>query len=373
MKFFELLVESRLWALMRKETIQILKNRQLLFLLLFPPTIQLLIFGFALSPEVRHLKLAVADYAGNQQSRELVAAFTINGIFDIETETTSPQVIRELVRTGRVTAALVIAPEFRRDLARGRTAEVQLLIDAVDANTAGIANGYAGQIVRQFGQNLAGAPPPPIVPLVSILYNPGLRSSWFFVPGVIGLVLTLTSSLVSSATVVREKDVGTLEQLLMTPAEAWEILLAKLAPLFALLIGEALLALGLARLVFGVPFRGDFLLFMLFTSLYICVGIGIGMMLATLSRSQTQVVLTSFFVNLPIIQLSGAIAPIETMPTFFQILSLANPLRHYIAIVRGMLLKGVGIEILWVNGLALAAIAFILLAVSTSRFRGQLS
>ncbi|UFP93001.1 ABC transporter permease [Gloeobacter morelensis] len=372
MKFLESLLESRLWALIRKETIQILKNRQLLFLLLFPPTVQLLIFGFALSPDVRHVKLAVADYAGTATSRELVAAFTTNGIFDVAAASHSPQAVAEAVRTGRVTAALIIPPEFQRDLARGQTPEVQLLIDAVDANTAGIASGYASQIVRQFGYTLSDISPQAIDPMVAILYNPGLRSSWFFVPGVLGLVLTLTSSLVSSATVVREKDVGTLEQLLMTPAAAWEILLAKLAPLFVLLVGEALLALGIARLVFAVPFRGNFLGFMVFTSLYICVGVGIGMMLATIARSQTQVVLTSFFVNLPLIQLSGAIAPIETMPEFFQFISLADPLRHYIAIVRGMLLKGVGFEVLWPNVLALGASAFLLLAISANRFRKQL-
>jgi ABC-2 type transport system permease protein len=188
-----------------------------------------------------------------------------------------------------------------------------------------------------------------------------------------GLVLTLIGSIVSSITVVREKDTGTLEQLLMTPAEAWEILLAKVVPLFVLLTGDVLLALTIGRGIFSVPFRGNFFLFMGLSSLYVFVSISIGIMLATVCQSQQQVVLTTFFINLPMVQLSGAIAPIETMPKFFQYLSLINPLRHYIAIVRGILLKGVGLEALWPHVLTLAGFAVVLLTISTRRFRSQLS
>jgi ABC-2 type transport system permease protein len=159
----------------------------------------------------------------------------------------------------------------------------------------------------------------------------------------------------------------------MTPASAWEILLAKVVPLFILLLGDVLLALTIGKVIFNVPFRGNFFLFMALASLYIFVSIGVGIMLATLCQSQQQVVLTTFFINLPMVQLSGAIAPIETMPPFFQYLSLFNPLRHYIAIIRGILLKGVGLEVLWVHVLALIGFAVILLTISAKRFRDQLS
>jgi ABC-2 type transport system permease protein len=207
---------------------------------------------------------------------------------------------------------------------------------------------------------------------VAFLYNPGLNSSWFFVPGVIGLVLTLISSLVSSSAVVREKDTGTLEQLLMTPAADWEILLAKLVPLFLLLMGDVFLALGVSKLVFNIPFRGNLFVFLLVSALYICVGISIGILLATISKSQQQVVLTSFFINLPIIQTSGAIAPVESMPDFFRYASLLNPLRHYVVIARGFLLKGVGVIELWPHVLALAIFA-LLLTLSIKKFRSQLN
>lgn len=374
MKLITRLLESRFWALAVKEVNQILRNKQLIFLLIFPPTIQLLIFGFALNPNVQHLKLGIVDYANTYESRELIAAFTENEVFTAERYSLSQQFIGQQVRTGKITAALVIPPEFSRDLSQDRTASVQVLIDGVDANAAGIAAGYITQIINQYSRNLDPNQTPPLVQSQSVfLYNPGLVSSWFLVPGVLGVVLTLTSSLVSSTTVVREKDSGTLEQLLMTPADTWEILLAKIVPLFFLLMGDVLLALSVAHFVFSVPIRGSLLLFFALAGLYVFVGIGVGIMLATVAKNQQQVVLISFFVNLPLIQLSGAIAPIESMPLVFKYLSLLNPLRHFVAIVRGILLKGVGLSILWPNVLALIAFVAVLLTISINRFRNQLS
>lgn len=374
MKLLNRLLESRFWALVVKEINQILRNKQLIFLLLFPPTIQLLIFGFALNPDVQNLKLGVVDYANTYESRELVAAFTSNGIFSVTSHPLSQRSLGEQVESGKITAGLVIPPDFNRAIAQEKTAEVQVLIDGVDANTAGIANGYINQIINQYSRRLDPTLGAPLIQAQSVfLYNPGLLSSWFLVPGVLGVVLTLTSSLVSSATVIREKDSGTLEQLLMTPADAWEILTAKIVPLFVLLMGDVLLALAIARLVFSVPFRGSLLLFLSLAGLYVFVGIGVGIRLATIARNQQQVVLTSFFINLPLIQLSGAIAPIESMPKFFQYVSLVNPLRHFVAIARGILLKGVGLEVLWPHVLALGTFMIILLTISINRFRNQLS
>jgi ABC-2 type transport system permease protein len=318
--------------------------------------------------------MGIVDYANTYESRELVSALTENRVFVAEQYLPNERELDQRVRQGKLTAGLVIPPEFKRNLAEEKTAEVQVLVDAVDANTAGIANGYITQIISQYSRQLEPTRTTALVtPQTTFLYNPGLTSSWFFVPGVLGIVLTLISSLVSSVTVVREKDTGTLEQLLMTPAEAWEILLAKIVPLFVLLMGDVLLALTVGRLVFGVPFRGSLLLFLSLSALYLFVGIGIGIMLATVCRTQQQVVLTSFFVNLPLIQLSGAIAPIESMPVALKYLALLNPLRHYVAIVRGMLLKGVGLEVLWPNAIALLLFATVLLSISINRFRSQLS
>ncbi|MDM7952823.1 MAG: ABC transporter permease [Cyanobium sp. CZS 25K] len=369
------LLATRFLALLRKEIQQILRDRQLIKLLLIPPTIQLLVYGFALNPDVRFLPLGVVDEVHGASSRELISALTENQVFVDSARPGSERELARKVERGELTAGLVIPPDFRRRIAQGRTAEVQVFIDGVDANSAGIANGYIQQILRRFRP--AGSPatprPPPVTAAVTFLYNPGLRSSWFFVPGVMGLVLTLIASLVSAVALVREKDTGTLEQLLMTPASAWEILLAKIAPLFVLLQVDVALALVLGRTVFGLPFRGQLPLFLLLSGLYVFVGIGIGILLATVCRSQQQVLLTAFFINLPLVQTSGAIAPIESMPAFFRGLSLLNPLRHYITIVRGMQLKGVGLETLWPHALTLAIMAMALMAFSVSRFRSQLS
>jgi ABC-2 type transport system permease protein len=334
---------SRFWSLTLKEIRQIIKNRQIIFLLLFPPTVQLLVFGLALNPAVDHLSLGVVDYGNSPASRDFVAALVANDVFEVQSFQPNVRSLGQRVRTGQVSTGLVIPPDFGDRLAAGKSVDVQVLIDGVDANTAGIAGGYMQQLVNRYGQVLQQIPELPVEVSTQFLYNPGLLSSWFFVPGVIGVVLTLTGSLVSSTTVIREKDTGTLEQLLMTPAQGWEILGAKIVPLFVLLMGDVLLASGIARWVFNLPFRGNYFLFLGLSGVYVFVCISIGILLATISRTQQQVVLTSFFFNVPLIQLSGAIAPIESMPTFFRVLSFFDPLRHYVTIARSLILKGVGL------------------------------
>ena len=374
MNFIRRLFESRFWALTLKEIRQILKNRQLIFLLIFPPTVQLLIFGLALSPNVDHLSLGIVDYARSSESREFVSALVENDVFDVAAYPKNQAELGQAVRNGQLIAGLVIPPSFDRDLNQGDSTDVQVLIDGVDANTAGIARGYIQQTINQYTRQLNPQFKTALIETQTrFLYNPGLSSSWFFVPGVIGLVLTLTGSLVSSVTVIREKDIGTLEQLLMTPAAGWEILLAKVVPLFILLMGDVLLASAMGRFVFQLPFRGNFFLFLALSGLYVFVSIGIGILLATLARTQQQVVLTSFFFNVPIIQLSGAIAPIESMPKLFQILSWLDPLRHYVAIARSLILKGVAVEALLPNIVTLLIFAVVLLSVSVRRFRSQLN
>lgn len=370
--------QSRFWALMIKEIQQILRNKQIVFLLLFPPTVQLLFFGLALNPEVTGLRLGVLDYSRTADSRALVSALVENDVFKVKDYADRRADLEEQVRTGKIDAGLVIPPDFSQTLGEKKETHVQVLVDGVDANTAGIAQGYMKQIINQYNQTLnpvpsGRSPPRPVETQVRFLYNPGLLSSWFFVPGVIGVVLTLTGSLVSSTTVIREKSLGTLEQLLMTPAAGWEILMAKIVPLFVLLLGDVLLASALGRFVFNLPFRGNYGLFLSLSALYLFVCIGIGILLATLAENQQQVVLISFFFNVPLIQLSGAIAPIETMPTFFRALSFFNPLRHYVQIARSLILKGVGVEALWIHIIALVIFAALFLGVSINRFRAQLN
>ncbi len=368
------LLSGRFVALVLKEVRQILRNRQLIVLLLVPPTLQLIVFGLALSPDVNQISLGVLDQSRTPASREFVAALVTNNLFTVQAAPPDQATLTQAVRTGQVSVGLVIPVEFAGQLAQNQPAAVQVFIDAIDANTAGIAQSYIMQIARQFGPRWQGERPVQLLePQIVFLYNPGLIASWFFVPGVMGIVLTLTGSLVTAVTSIREKDTGTLEQLLMTPAAGWEIVLAKVVPIFTLLVGDFLLASVIARFVFGLPFRGNYFLLLGLSGLYIFVCIGLGLLLATLCRTQQQVILASFFFNVPIIQLSGAIAPTESMPAFFRLLSNLDPLRHYVAIARSLLLKGVGLEAILPHAVALVAFAVALLTVSVVRFRAQLN
>ena len=373
-QLLEGLLGPRLCALIVKETRQILRDKQQLFLLTFPPIVQICLYGFALSPDVQDLRLAVVDQCKSYKSRELTSALIENRVFKIAK---SPEDLNDMMRSierGKVDAGVVIPPDFDRKISQGHTASIQLIIDAVDANTAGIAQGYATQMISSYSRKLETNPRTrPVQSQVTYVYNPGLISSWFFVPGVLGLVLTLTGTLVSSVTLIKEKDTGTLEQLLMTPADSWEILMAKIVPLLVMLNGTVLLALFVGKLMFNLPFRGNFFLYMFVSNIYMFVVISIGIILATISKNQRQAILTSFFFNLPLIQLSGALSPIESMPDFFRALSYLNPLRYYIQCIRNILLKGVGIDVMWRDILVLGCLAAILLLSSAARFRKQLS
>lgn len=382
--------DLRLWfALFLKELRQIRRNRRLIVMLIIPPTVNIVLFGFALNPTVKDLKLGVLDESGSAESRELVSAMTESLAFKVSKYYTSYSQISEDVGAGRLNAALIIPPDFARNRARGETAKVQFIVDGVDSNTATIASSYASRIVESLNEKIlerkaesraaiavanspAPKPQPKIEPRVALLYNSGLQTSWFIVTGLIGALLVLQGSIVSAASMVREKEVGTIEQLLMTPAEAGQIITAKIAPIFLLLTFDIALSLTVARLVFGVPVRGSLLIFFFAGSLCVFSGIGIGTLVATFTKSQQQAQLMSFFVNPPLVLLSGATTPIEAMPSWLQPLTLLNPVRHFATISRGILLKGVGFEILFPNLAALVGFCIILVGVSAWQFRKQL-
>jgi ABC-2 type transport system permease protein len=374
LSLFNRVSNSRFWPLFFKEINQIIRDKNLLIFLLFSPIVQLLIFGYSINPDIQQLKLGVVNYDNTFQSRELISALTENQAFNLEIILKNEKELSKKIKEGKLTIGLIIPPDFSRKLSQDKITEIQIIIDGVDANTAGISWGYIKQIIRRYNQKLnLDQVSPLIIPQTIFLYNPGLISSWFFVTGIMGAIFTLTSSLVSSGTVIREKDTGTLEQLLMTPSEAWEILLAKIVPLFILLMGNVFLSLELGIIVFKIPLRGNFVLFMVLSGVYILIGIGIGIILATISRTQQQAFLLSFFVNLPLIQLSGSIAPLESMPLILKYFSLLNPLRHYVNITRAIMIKGLNLDILWPEATALVGFALLILSIGINRFRRQLS
>jgi ABC-2 type transport system permease protein len=393
------LLNGRITALFMKELRQLGRNRRLVVMLIVPPTVQIVLFGFALNPEVRNLRLGVVDDGRTAESREFISAFDESLSFKTAAFYPSADALGTALMDGEIDMGLAIPQDFAKDRRRGETVDVQILLDATSANTAAIAGGYAARVVASYNaraaesaaRRVASPPPgdgseaPPAVgaggpPLarasvttrIATFYNPGLETSWFIATGMVGILLVLMGSLVAAASMVREKDTGTIEQLLMTPADAGEIIVAKMSPLLLLLSADIGIALVVCRLVFGVPVRGSLLL--LFAAGLLCVfaGIGIGIFIATFTKSQQQAQLMAFFVNPPVAMLSGVTTPIEAMPAWMQPLTNLNPVKHFAVVSRGVLLKGVGLDILYPNVLALMAAAVVLVGLSVWHFRKQL-
>jgi ABC-2 type transport system permease protein len=380
------IINLRIWSLFIKELHQIRRNRRLVIMLIIPPTLNIILFGIALNPNFENLRLGIVDYSGTPESRDLISAFTESLVFRIDGYFPSPNDMGEAVNKGNLDAGLVIPRDFAERRARHQTARVQLLVDAVNANTATIAGGYAARIIGQLNQTIAASreggqfsaitmnvPAVAVTPHLTLLYNPGLNSAWFITTGMIGLLLVLQASVVSAASLVREKEIGTIEQLLMTPAGSSEIILAKVAPIFLLMALDIGLSIGVSRVAFGVPMRGSLLLFFLSASLCVFCGIGMGMMIATFTRTQQQAQLMTFFTNPPLAILSGATTPIEAMPGWLQPITDINPVKHFAIIARGIMLKGSGMNVLYSQLIALIAIALVMVSLSAWRFRKQLS
>ncbi len=373
---------SRFWALFGKEVAQMLRNPELLRIILLPPTVMLVLFGFAMNPEFENLKVGITDYSNSSASREFIEVFKQTDAFVVSQYYAERDAMTDALAKGSLTVGITIPPEFDDDIARNRTAEVQVLYDAVDANTAQIASAYINQLVSDYNSRQIYSHPGTtsavlqryqVQAQIAVLYNPGLESSWFFVPGMMGVVLTIIGSQTASSLLVREKEVGTIEQLMMTPASSTEIILAKICPLLVLLTFDAAIALLIGKLVFDLPIRGSLLVFFSIGILYFWVGISIGILLACYTKSEQQAQLTAFFLNPPLVLLSGAISAISNMPRFMQWLSYLDPMRYFVEVCRAVLLKGAGFETLWPQVLALLSFATVLMTLSIRQFQRHLS
>jgi ABC-2 type transport system permease protein len=387
-KLLKYLFNFRLRALIKKEFNQIRRDRRLAISLILPPVVQLALFGFALSAAVSNVRLGVVDDSRSPESRELIAALTESKSFRLAGYYFSVDQLGDAVSRGNVAAGIVVPYDYARDLARERPTTVQFLLNAMNANTATISREYAEGVIQSYNnglrnqgihariQEIAGSDlgrRGQVQLQPAFLYNPGLVDSWFIVTGVFGLLLILNSSLVSSAAMVREREAGTIEQLLMSPATTSEIIIAKITPLFLLLCLMMLVAIGVLKLAFGVPFHGSVLFLLCGGALCILSGISIGTVIATFSKSAQQAQLTSFFINSPLSSLAGALNPIEAMPKWLQPLTVLNPIRHFATVVRGSTLKGSGFIELWPNLLGLLIFTLVFVSLSIWRFRKQLS
>ena len=374
---------GRLKQMLIKEFIQVFRDKRTRFILIIPPIIQMMVFGYAANFEIRHVPAVVLDLDHSQESRELVSRFTSSPYFDVQRQLTDSRQLSDEIEQGKATAGIEIDAGFAQKLRSGQTAPLQVIVDATNSNTALIASGYVSQIAlgfaREFQRDRIQRIAPQLIevmPSVELAprpwYNPDLRSRWFFVPGIIGsLTLVLVITLTAFA-VVREREIGTLEQIMVTPIRPAEFILGKTLPFFLIGIFDVTLIAVVGSLWFEVPFRGNIAVLATGAVLFILCMLGVGLLISTISSTQQQAMVTSFFFIMPAITFSGFGFPINTMPHWMQLMSYAIPLRYFLIVVRGTYLKGVGMDILWPQMAAMAGLAFALLTTAILRFHKAL-
>jgi len=336
------------------------------------PAIQLLLFGFAIQTEVRHLPTAVLDEARTSDSRALVQTLLNTGNFDRVADLTSREEAHALIGAGKINAAIIIPPTFTRDLKRGHTAEVQVLVDAADplASQAAMSGAALGGQQRALQiTTAAGGFQVPIAVSVRPLFNPTLRSATYIVPGIIGVLLSMTLIIVMSMAVVRERERGTLEQLVVTPISRTSLMVGKVLPFVLVGYVQMTVILVLGQLVFRVPIRGSLLLLYATALGFIGANLAIGLFLSTLVRTQAQAMQMGFLFLLPNLLLSGFMFPREAMPAVAQWIGLGLPLTYFLEVLRGILLKGVGLGSLWFQMAMLTGFAVLFVALAVQRFR----
>jgi ABC-2 type transport system permease protein len=346
------------------------------------------VFGNAVSLDLEKARIGWADLDQTPESRRVLAAFTASGRFDIVAAPVDDYEIRDLLAGDDVDGCVRIGPGFARDIKRGRTSTLQILVQGTNSNTAQFVSSYANQIVsriagefaadqtrwvtmRTDSQSPAGSAGTRLEPRSRVLFNPELRSRNYFVPGVMANILMLVTLGLTALAVVREKELGTFEQLMVTPVRAAELLIGKTAPFAAVAFIDLIFVTGAAIVFFDLPFRGSPLLLGFCSLLFIVTMLGLGLLLSTVSQTQQQAIMGSFFFTMPALMLSGFTFPIRNMPEPIQWLTFVNPMRYYIEIVRGVVLKGIGLSVLWPQTLALAVFAVVLLWLGAVRFRSS--
>lgn len=374
---------ERIKHMLVKEFIQILRDPRMKGVIFLMPIIQVLVFGYAVTTDVRHIATAVYDLDNSVESRELVARFVNSGYFDILEYVTSEDRARRLIDSGKAQAVLRLNRGFGNDLRAGRTAPVQLIVDGTDSNTAGIVLNYSAKIIGQYSQkvlvtrftHLKGpAMEPGRVDLATrAWFNENLESRNFYVPGVIAIIVMLITLMLTSMAIVREKEIGTMEQIMVTPITSLEFILGKTVPFALIGFIDVLLITVIGVFWFEVPIRGNLLLLFFSTALYLMTTLGVGLFISTVSGTQQQAMMSTFFFYFPAVLLSGFMFPIANMPLLIQWLTYLNPLRYFLVIVRGIFLKGVGTGILWPQMAVLAVMGVITLWLASRRFRKTLA
>ncbi len=367
----------RIRSLLRKELLQIFRDKRRKRVVLIAPIVQLLLFGYAVTTDVHDVSTVVVDHDGTYQSRSLQDALQAGGYFRVVARYDRPAELADALDAGRATVAIEIPRGFEKNLAAGRGASVQVLVDGTNSNTGTVAQGYIGRIVQQFGLDYArahgGALPAGVDLRPRAWFNPALLSKVYNVPAVVAALTTIMCLLLTALSVVNEREMGTLEQLMVSPLGATEMILGKTIPVALIGFMDLALVVTVALLWFHIPFVGSMTLLVFASLLYILAALGLGLLISTVSKTQQEAFMGMFLVLMPAIILSGFMYPIRSMPVFFQRLTLLNPLRHFMEVVRAIFLKGAGPLDLWPQLTALALFAVGLLSLSIWRFRNSIS
>jgi ABC-2 type transport system permease protein len=374
---------NRLRQMLIKEFIQLFRDPRARFGLIVPSILQVLIYGYAATFELHHIRIAVLDEEHSYESRDLLSRFESNGHFQLAATLVNRGQISNLIDRGKVTLAIQILPGFSELLRKSQSAPVQIVLDGSDSNTALIALGYINEITNSYGQEYAHDSLMRTAPQIAVhlpdvelarrpWYNPNLESRWFFVPGTIGSILLTSCLTLAAFAIVREREVGTLEQVMVSPITRLEFILGKTIPFFLLAMGQMILIMLIGRLWFEVPFHGSYMLLGIGTSVFLFSVLGVALLISTVSGTQQQAMIGSFFFIMPAITLSGFSFPISAMPRVMQWLTYLDPLRFYLIIIRYSFLKGGDWGVIWSQIFSLIVLATIFLAVSVQRFHKSL-
>ncbi len=376
------MINSRLTSLIRKEFLQILRDPRTLALVIVMPIMQLFLLGYAATNDVRNIPLAVLDQDRSPEARLLLDSYRAADYFSLAYEVGSEQEMRDLIDSGKARAGLVIPPDYGVNLQGESQAEVAFILDGSDPTVAATALSAATSIGQQHATRVLSARlgrrgqpfavRPPVEVRTQVWYNPDMINSYFMIPGVIGMILYTITSILTATAIVRERERGTIEQLIVTPIRPWELIVGKLVPYVILAFLNTLEILAIGALWFKLPIRGDLSLLLLLSGLFLASSLGIGLLVSTIANTQQEAILTVFFTLLPSIFLSGFFFPLEAMPLLMQWLSYLMPLRYYLVIIRSLLLKGISADMLQREIFALALFGTAIMTAAALRFRKRL-
>jgi len=368
----------RIRELVRKEFIQLFRDKRNRPILLITPIIQLLIFGYVVNYDIRDIRVALLDQAQTRESRLVTDAFSANRIFRITSLPENDSSLEQLLLKGEIDLAVKIPPDLSSRIRKGQTARIQILADGSMSNMAAIRISYTMLVLDRLNRGLIWELHPQrmdygrIDTRIRTWYNPNLDSQHFYVPGIVAFTIMLISLLLTSMAIIKEKEAGTMEQLIVTPIKPVELIFGKTVPYIIIALSQMIAVTAIAIFWFQIPLAGSVLLLFFAACLFLLSTLGIGLFISTVSGTQQQAMMTTFFFILPFFMLSGFVFPIDNMPTFVQWLTYLNPLRYFLVIIRGIFLKGVGMDILWPQFVAMTILGAVVFAGAVARFRKRL-